>query len=66
MDEIVELNVGGTFLTTTWSTLCQDPSIMLARMFSGDMTPSTMDKDDRFFIDRILALCWPTYVNSRS
>lgn len=52
MDQIVELNVGGTFFTTIRSTLCRDPSSMLACMFSGDMTPSTKDKEGRFFIDR--------------
>ena len=52
MDEVVELNVGGIYFTTTKSTLCKEPSSMLARMFAGDMTPSTKDKQGRYFIDR--------------
>ncbi len=37
MEDIVELNVGGTHFTTTRSTLSKEPDSMLARMFAGDM-----------------------------
>ena len=52
MEEVVELNVGGAYFTTTRSTLCKEPSSMLARMFAGDMTPSHTDNQGRYFIDR--------------
>ncbi len=52
MEEIVELNVGGTHFTTTRSTLSKEPDSMLARMFAGDMTPSTKDSMGKYFIDR--------------
>ncbi len=52
MEEIVELNVGGTHFTTTRSTLSKEPDSMLARMFAGVMTPSTKDSSGRYFINR--------------
>ena len=52
MGEVVELNVGGAYCTTTRSTLCKEPSSMLARMFAGDMTPSQKDRRGRHLIDR--------------
>ena len=52
---VIELNVGGTFLTTRLSTLRKDPDWMLASMFSGRYR---LDKDSQgcFFIDRDPAL----------
>lgn len=50
-DDIVSLNVGGTFYTTTRSTLRRFSGSMLHAMFSGAM-PSTIDSDGRYFIDR--------------
>ena len=32
VEEVVELNVGGKYCTTTRETLCKEPSSMLARM----------------------------------
>jgi hypothetical protein len=33
--QIIGLNVGGTYFSTSLSTLCHDPNSMLAKMFSG-------------------------------
>eukprot|EP01117_Protostelium_nocturnum_P009183 TRINITY_DN3288_c0_g1_i3.p1 TRINITY_DN3288_c0_g1~~TRINITY_DN3288_c0_g1_i3.p1 ORF type:complete len:201 (+),score=55.67 TRINITY_DN3288_c0_g1_i3:100-702(+) len=50
-DEIVDLNVGGTFYTTTISTLTKTES-MLSLMFSGNFSMKKRKEDERFFIDR--------------
>jgi len=49
--EVINLNVGGTFLTTTLTTLQRDLRSKLAFMFSGDV-PMVRDGDGRFCIDR--------------
>ncbi|CAK8679275.1 unnamed protein product [Clavelina lepadiformis] len=49
--EVVELNVGGSYFTTSLSTLRKYPNSMLAVMFSGRHNLLT-DKDGRYFIDR--------------
>ena len=51
-DDIIDLNVGGTKMTTKRSTLCQVKGSLLASMFSGrweDNLPR--DKDDCVFFD---------------
>ncbi|XP_044271849.1 BTB/POZ domain-containing protein KCTD9 [Tribolium madens] len=54
----VTLNVGGKYFTTSKSTLTtKEPDSMLARMFAGDedgylFTPSNIDKNGAFLIDR--------------
>ena len=52
MEDVLELNVGGSYFTTTRSTLCKEPASTLARMFAGDLAPSQVDKQGRYFIDR--------------
>lgn len=47
---IVELNVGGEFMTTKLSTLTKDPGSLLCDVFSGKATVEK-DKDGRYFID---------------
>lgn len=48
----IKLNVGGTYYTTTLTTLKSDPDSMLAAMFSGRF-PIEKDEDDgAYFIDR--------------
>lgn len=49
---VIELNVGGHHFITTRTTLCKHANSMLARMFSGDMTPALQDTQGRYFIDR--------------
>lgn len=49
--EVVHLNVGGSKLTTTLTTLQRDPRSKLAYMFSGDVS-MVRDKDGRYCIDR--------------
>lgn len=51
-EEIVDLNVGGRYFTTTRSTLCKYSGSMLAAMFGGDLQPSQQDSQGRYFIDR--------------
>ena len=52
--QIVQLNVGGHYFTTTTATLCKDSDSMLCKMFSRDwdMPSALLDDDGRFFIDR--------------
>ncbi len=52
--QVIKLNVGGKYFTTTRSTLCKFSDSMLARMFSdsGDLAPAHKDNHGRFFIDR--------------
>lgn len=59
--EWVTLNVGGKYFTTSKRTLTtNEPTSMLARMFSDDtegyLTPSSIDKNGAYLIDRT-----PTY-----
>ena len=49
--KIIDLNVGGTYYSTTLDTLRSDPDSMLCAMFSGRVGVLT-DKDHRYFIDR--------------
>lgn len=49
--EVVTLNVGGTLYSTSLTTLRQDPSSMLARMFSG-LIGTRKDPAGNYFIDR--------------
>lgn len=51
IDEIVELNVGGTRFATTRSLLCQYRGTVLEAMFSGRWQLPT-DAKGRIFIDR--------------
>ena len=48
--QIVELNVGGQYFTTSSNTLQSQPDSMIGAMFSRWDIPK--DKDGRFFIDR--------------
>ena len=51
-DDLIDLNVGGTKLTTTRSTLCQVQDSLLASMFSGRWEDNIKrDKDGAFFFD---------------
>lgn len=50
-NSIVTLNVGGTILTTTLTTLTSQPHSMLGAMFSGRFALTT-DEQGRYFIDR--------------
>ena len=51
-DNIINLNVGGTKLTTLRSTLCQVKDSLLATMFSGRWEDNiTRDKDGAVFFD---------------
>lgn len=51
--DIVELNVGGVFYTTSLSTLTKEPSSLLGQMFSGEYSGKiTKDSKGKYFIDR--------------
>ena len=51
-DDLIDLNVGGTKLTTTRSTLCQVQDSLLAAMFSGRWEDNIKrDKDGAVFFD---------------
>lgn len=50
-NELIQLNVGGIFYTTTKSTLCKYSDSMLGAMFS-DSFPTTRDQNGSVFIDR--------------
>ena len=51
-DDLIDLNVGGTKLTTTRSTLCQVQDSLLATMFSGRWEDNIKrDKDGAVFFD---------------
>ena len=51
-DDLIDLNVGGTKLTTTRSTLCQVQDSLLASMFSGRWEDNIKrDKDGAVFFD---------------
>ncbi|KAG1525155.1 hypothetical protein G6F52_003578 [Rhizopus delemar] len=49
--EKVRLNVGGSLFETSLSTLCRDPTSLLASMFSGRHLLS-VESDGSYFIDR--------------
>lgn len=49
--DLVHLNVGGVYYTTTKATLGRYPNSMLGAMFNGSM-PTTCDENGRYFIDR--------------
>jgi WD40 repeat protein len=48
---MIELNVGGTLLTTSRKTLCSVPGSRLEALFSGNYVVEK-DKDGRIFLDR--------------
>mmetsp|Transcript_70347 Transcript_70347/g.153271 ORF Transcript_70347/g.153271 Transcript_70347/m.153271 type:complete len:420 (-) Transcript_70347:66-1325(-) len=51
-DEVIELNVGGTPMTTTRETLCLAEGSLLAGMFSGNFESGhKKDKEGRVFLD---------------
>jgi hypothetical protein len=54
MDEIVQLNVGGTYFTTTRATLCSEAGSMLAAKFSeeNNFAPPLKDENGHVFLDR--------------
>eukprot|EP00992_Anisonema_acinus_P009541 TRINITY_DN5758_c0_g1_i1.p1 TRINITY_DN5758_c0_g1~~TRINITY_DN5758_c0_g1_i1.p1 ORF type:complete len:219 (+),score=62.04 TRINITY_DN5758_c0_g1_i1:75-731(+) len=52
MSDIIELNVGGTYFTTTAATLQMDPDSMLARLMGAEALGVTRDAGGRLFIDR--------------
>jgi hypothetical protein len=51
MEEVIDLNVGGQYFTTTRTTLCSVKGSMLEAMFSGRWQLPT-DTKGRYFIDR--------------
>ncbi|KAK6173607.1 BTB/POZ domain-containing protein KCTD16 [Patella vulgata] len=52
--EILELNVGGVFYTTTLDTLCKEPTGLLAQTFSPESSTNNLLRDSKgkYFIDR--------------
>ena len=54
MDDIIKLNVGGTYFTTTRATLCAETGSMLATKFSEEscFAPLLRDPDGTVFLDR--------------
>jgi hypothetical protein len=50
-EDLLRLNVGGVFFTTTKATLLRYPNSMLGAMFNGSM-PTTRDESGAYFIDR--------------
>ncbi|XP_071953086.1 BTB/POZ domain-containing protein KCTD19-like [Antedon mediterranea] len=52
-NELLNLNVGGHFYTTTRSTLTRYPNSMLGLMFSSDssLPPARRDDNNRYYID---------------
>ncbi|ESP01989.1 hypothetical protein LOTGIDRAFT_111245 [Lottia gigantea] len=52
--EIIELNVGGVFYSTTIDTLCKEPIGLLAQMFGPNSASNNVLKDSKgkYFIDR--------------
>lgn len=50
--DVVELNVGGVFYTTTLDTLTRDHDSKLAAMFLSKSEPAKKDSKGRFFLDR--------------
>lgn len=54
MDDIIKLNVGGSYFVTTRGTLCAEADSMLANKFSEDspFAPPITDDDGIVFLDR--------------
>lgn len=53
LPDIVELNVGGVFYTTSLATLTKEPSSLLSQLFVGDgITKLLKDSKGKYFIDR--------------
>lgn len=50
--EIIDLNVGGVFYTTSLKTLTQDPESHLCQLFNGKQNAPTKDAKGKYFIDR--------------
>lgn len=50
--EVVELNVGGVFYTTSLKTLTQDPDSSLCQTFAEKKDNLIKDAKGRYFIDR--------------
>ncbi|XP_060562865.1 BTB/POZ domain-containing protein KCTD16-like [Ruditapes philippinarum] len=51
--EIVELNVGGVFYTTSLTTLIKEPSSLLGQIFGGECSIKLVkDSKGKYFIDR--------------
>ncbi len=50
--ELVELNVGGVFYTTSLKTLTQEPDSLLCQWFSGKRETLIRDAKGKYFIDR--------------
>jgi len=48
---IIGLNIGGSYFSTSLTTLCRDPNSMLAKMFSTNIGVLT-DQHGNYFIDR--------------
>lgn len=51
-EEWLTLNVGGTIMCTTRSTLLSHPGSVLARMFSSGLAPAARDDRHRYLLDR--------------
>jgi len=49
-NEIIHLNVGGHFYSTTFGTVSTSP--FFSSMFGGNLRPSSLDSNGRYFIDR--------------
>ena len=54
MDDIINLNVGGAYFTTTRATLCAEAGSMLRAKFhpESNFAPPIQDKDGNYFLDR--------------
>lgn len=50
--EVIELNVGGVFYTTSLKTLTQDPDSLLCQWFNGKKEVLGKDAKGKYFIDR--------------
>lgn len=50
--QVVELNVGGVFYSTTPATLTREPDSLLGRLFSGAAPPPPKDAKGKYFLDR--------------
>lgn len=50
--EIIELNVGGVFYTTSLKTLSQEPDSSLCQRFNGTKEAPIKDAKGKYFIDR--------------
>jgi len=50
--DLVELNVGGIFYSTTLTTLTREPDSLLGRIFTGAQPAPPKDSKGRYFLDR--------------